>query len=383
MKKEFSGITVDPELLSVANITVEQVDALLGPDQSAWKIAPSPRLDDYREGKRHLHIDCKRGELFHLCASLDTRYICCSTHVAAHVSNCPFECTYCFLQNYLTDTTLTLVANVQAVLHEIEAGIRQQPWRLFRIGTWELGDSLGTGPIATSARRLVEGFSGFPNALLKLRTKGALVEPLLDADHGGRTVISWTVNPDEFISREEIGTAPLSRRIRAMKQAAEAGYLIGLHFDPMVQFDGWQEAYKRCVQQIFETISPKDVCWISIGALRFNPEMKRKIEINYPRSRITAQEMVLGDDNKLRYVRPVRVEMYRHLIGCLIEAGAGCCLIYLCMERPNVWQAVFEDPPLSIGELDYRFAVSLKRRFPGLDLPDPVLDRYLTAAEGV
>ena len=374
------SVTIEPSLKDESGHLDERLLSAL-PVETVLEEGPSPKLSDYRQGKRHLHLDMKRGRLFHICASLDPRYICCSTHVVAHVSNCPFECTYCFLQNYLTDTTLTLVADTDALLQEIEQAVASQPWRLFRIGTWELGDSLGNRVICQGARRLVEGFARLDNAVLKLRTKGALVEPLLDADHGGRSVISWTVNPRQVIGSEEIATAPLEERIRAMRLAADAGYMIGLHFDPMLLFDGWQDAYRELVFEIFDRLDPSRVCWISMGSLRFNPEMKRKIETNYPRSRITAQEMVLGDDNKLRYVRYQRVEMYRHLLMCLDEAGAGECFTYLCMERSNVWRALFSDPPGSIGELDYRFAEALRRRFPHLKLKAPDLQKYFEAAE--
>ncbi len=372
------AVTIEPGLERLEGAVAEYLEGAL--DRVPARTGPSPKLSDYRAGKCHLHLDIKRGRLFHVCASLDPRYVCCSTHVVAHVSNCPFECTYCFLQNYLTDTTLTLIADTDAILEEVRQETGRQPWRLFRVGTWELGDSLGNRAICAGARRLVEGFGSMKNAILKLRTKGALVEPLLDADHKGRTVISWTVNPRQVIRREEIGTAPLEDRIKAMASAAEAGYLIGLHFDPMLLFEGWRRAYRELVQEIFASLDPGSVCWISMGSLRFNPEMKRKIETNYPTTAITAQEMLLGDDNKLRYVRYKRVEMYRHLLACLKEAGAGRCFTYLCMERPNVWKALFDDPPGSIGELDCRFALSLKERFPHLNVPAPELQRYVQAA---
>ncbi len=372
-----TGISIEPDLGHEIGIELPLTGTV------AIEKASSPKIKDYRAGKRHLHLDIKRGNLFHLCASLDPRYICCSTHVVAHVSNCPFECTYCFLQNYLTDATLTLVADTDAILKEVRQMIRQQPWRTFRVGTWELGDSLGNEFICMSAKRLVEGFSALGNAVLKLRTKGALVEPLLHADHKGRTVISWTVNPPQVVAMEEIGTASIEKRITAMAKAADAGYMIGLHFDPMLLFDGWKNAYKDLVQEIFSRIRTSQVCWISLGSLRFNPEMKKKIELNYPRSRITAQEMVLGDDNKFRYVRHVRVGMYRHLLRCLKDVGADRCLIYLCMERINVWRSLFKRPPETIGELDFMFARSLSERFPSLGLPEPELDLYLKAADSI
>ena len=339
--------------------------------------ANSPKLSDYRQGKRHLFVAPKKGRLFHICASLDTRYICCSTHVISHISNCPFECTYCFLQNYLTDTTLTLVADTKAIIQEIKEKTSLQPWRLFRIGTWELGDSLAVSPLNNLAIELVKEFTKLDNCILKLRTKGSAVEPLLDIEHKGKTVISWTVNPPEIIKREEIGTATLDKRLRAMEKAAKAGYPIGLHFDPMILFKGWEAAYLKLVKAIFTAIQPKDVIWISIGSLRFNPEMKKKIENNYPSSRITAQEMILGDDNKFRYPRPIREEMYRLLLSFLLDAGAGECFTYLCMERWNVWERVFGRCPKSIGHLDYLMAKAVHNRFPKSAPVKPQKEHYL------
>ena len=357
--------------------TVKDSLQSLLPRNLSCEIGESPKLSDYRQGKKHLYIGPKKGRMFHICASLDTRYVCCGTHVISHISNCPFECTYCFLQNYLTDTTLSVVADTKAIMDEIRQETARQTWRLFRIGTWELGDSIGVYPLNLFATELIEYFKDMDNCILKLRTKSAAVEPLLHADHGGRTVISWTVNPSEVIRKEEIGTATLHERIAAMKKVAKAGYKIGLHFDPMILFRGWERAYATIVNDIFSAITPEDVIWISIGSLRFNPEMKTKMENNYPRSRITAQEMLLGDDNKYRYLRPIRVKMYRFLLKELHKAGAGECFTYLCMERWNVWREVFGKSPKSIGHLDYLMARSVWKRFPWICPEEPDKDKYM------
>jgi spore photoproduct lyase len=345
------------------------------------RVTDAPPVTEYREGKRRLHITGMRGELFHICSSLDARYICCSTHVFAPVSNCPFECTYCFLQNYLTNGTTLLLGDTGAVMAEIEEKTALEPWRFFRIGTWELGDSIAVPPVTDVAAGLVKRFSRMPNALLKLRTKGRIVEPLLDIDHRGRTVISWTVNPEEVISREEAGTASMAGRIEAMKRASDAGYPVGLHFDPMIWFPGWEDAYNRLVDAIYNVMRPEDIIWISIGSLRFNPEMKMTMENNYPASRITSAEMVLGDDNKYRYVRPLRAWMYRHLLERLEQHGACSSFVYLCMERWNMWDDLFDDYPESIGELDFRMTHYLYRRYPGLVHCRPERELYLKAGK--
>ena len=118
-----------------------------------------------------------------------------------------------------------------------------------------------------------------------------------------------------------------------MKKVVASGYLVGLHFDPMILHENWEDNYWELVQHIFEVVPPKQIAWISIGSLRFNPEMKKTMEINFPNTELTHQEMVLGSDGKVRYVKPLRVEMYTHLYKALTHFGGDSLLIYFCMER--------------------------------------------------
>jgi spore photoproduct lyase len=334
-----------------------------------------PRTNRYRHGKRRLHLTSKRGEAFDYCASMDPRYICCRIHVLRALSNCPCECSYCFLQNYLTDATTWVVSDTPALLEEVERKMAREPWRFFRVGTWELGDSLALEPLLGTAAELVVAFARKPNALLDLRTKTDFVDGLLELDHGGRTVVSWTMNPESVVKSEELRTASVARRLDAMARVARAGYPVGVHFDPVIVHEGWEGAYNDLVERIFRAVPAARIPWISVGSLRFNPEMKKKIEENYPRSRITSAEMVPGDDGKMRYVKPLRLALYRHLYRAIRQRAPEDVFVYLCMERPDVWKRVFGRHPRSGGHLDYLLTESLYRRYPGLvhERPDRAL----------
>lgn len=339
------------------------------------QLSRPPRVQDYRSGKTHLHVQAKRGATFHACASLDDRYLCCNVQVLAAVSNCPYECSYCFLQNYLTDPTLSVVGDTAALLQEIREKSARQPWRFYRIGTWELGDSLALEPLVGTAAELVTAFSKQPNALLELRTKSAHVDTLLNLPHGGRTVVSWTLNPAPVIRCEEYRTASLGERLEAMAKAADAGYLIAVHFDPMIYYPDWETGYEDLVRDVFRAVPAERMTWISMGSLRFNPEMKKVMEDHYPGSRATHAEMVLGDDGKVRYIKPLRLAMYHKLYEALWRHGDPLIFVYLCMERWDVWQRIFGRSPQSIGHLDYLMTRSLYQRFPGLVHQEP--DRAL------
>ena len=323
----------------------------------------SSRTLDFKEGKKEVASVPKKGEAMGACATFNEKYICCRVNVLRSVHNCPFECTYCFLQNYLNDGMTKVVSDVDALISEVRSKITAEPGRLFRIGTWELGDSLALEGETGQAASLIKQFSGLGNAVLELKTKSDCVDNILRVEHKGKTVVSWSLNTEYVTGAEELGTAPLKRRLEAMRKVVDTGYLIGLHFDPMILHDRWERGYGSLVRRVFETIPPERVAWISIGSLRFNPEMKKKIENNYPESRLTCTEMVLGDDAKMRYVKPVRVEMYRTLYGEIIKYISKDNLVYLCMERWDVWDKVFGYHPESIGHLDYLFARSLHERY--------------------
>ncbi|MCP4043754.1 MAG: hypothetical protein GY731_17655 [Gammaproteobacteria bacterium] len=325
-----------------------------------------PPAGHYRAGKGHLAITAKRGKSFHLCSSLHPDYICCKVHVLQALSNCPYDCSYCFLQNYLTDTTTRVVGDTAALLAEIETKTKQEPGRFLRVGTWELGDSLALEPLTGTAAELVRAFAHMPYAILELKTKSNLVDGLLELPHAGRTVVSWTLNPQAVIRTEELHTASLEQRLEAMGRVVEAGYPVAVHFDPMILHRGWEENYTDLVRRLFEAVPANRVAWISMGSLRFNPEMKKIMEDNFPGSRITSAEMVLGDDGKVRYIKPLRLAMYHRLYRAIRDYGGDEICVYLCMERWDIWQRIFGERPESTAHLDFLITESLFNRFPGM-----------------
>jgi len=333
-------------------------------------------MNTFREGKKTVLEVPKRGKALGRCATLNSKYLCCNVHVLRSVHNCPFECSYCFLQNYLNDGTTKIVDDTQALMDEVKTKIHNEPSKLFRIGTWELGDSLALDLKTGQAAKLIMKFTRLKNAVLELKTKSDCIDQILDIKHRQNTIVSWSLNTDYVISSEESGTASLDRRIASIHKIIDSGYLIGLHFDPMIYHDGWEDGYRTLVQEVFRAVPAERVAWISIGSLRFNSEMKKKIENNYPDSRLTSAEMVLGDDSKVRYVKPLRVRMYKLLNEELNKHISQTNLVYLCMERWDVWDKVLGYHPESIGHLDYIFARSLYERY-GIGAAPPEIKHYI------
>ena len=365
------------------SIDKEAVATRLGDQFAEAEIVDgAPRMRLRKESRSHLHVSKKVGESMHRCASLNPEYICCNTRVLRFLSNCPFDCSYCFLQSYLTNGATIAVADVPALMEEVRRKISAEPKRFFRIGTWELADSLALEQRLGTASELIESFSEIGNAVLEHRTKSDDIGPILGLKHRGRTIVSWSLNPSEVIEKEERGTAGLEQRLAAMTQIVSAGYLTAVHFDPMIMYEGWEEGYEELAEAVFSAVPAERIAWISIGALRFNPEIKDRIERDFPDTRITASEMILGPDGKVRYAKPLRLAMFRRLYDAILKYCGKDPLVYLCMERPDVWERILGSSPRSIGHLDYLFAKSLFDRFPGLVRQQPALELYERASTG-
>jgi spore photoproduct lyase len=315
----------------------------------------APPAASVRDGKRRLLLQRHAGTFLRHCPAGTAGLVCCSYLVVNLASNCPMDCSYCFLQDYLAGNgQLKAFTNVEDALREIDAVLRARPDRSFRIGTGELADSLALDPLTGLSRLLVPFFARHRNATLELKTKTDCVDELLDLDPAGRVVVSWSVNAAVLVAREEAGTASLEERVAAAQRVQGAGYRIGLHFDPLIEFDGWEAGYGAAVETIFSAIDPSAVAWVSLGSLRVSRSLRRAIRARGLPQPVLGSELVEGADGKARVWRGLRLRMYALLVERL-RAVDPHLPIYLCMEPASIWSRVMGEVP-SDRELGMRLA---------------------------
>jgi DNA repair photolyase len=260
-------------------------------------------------------------------------------------SNCPFDCSYCFLQDYLTNNPAVKVfTNVADGLAEVAAVLRAHPERTFRIGTGELADSLALDHLTDLSCELVPFFADHANALLELKTKSDCIDNLLRLDPKDRVVVSWSVNAPAILAAEEAGTIPLEDRIAAAARVQGAGYKVGFHFDPLIAHDGWEDGYREAIDLIFRRLDTRRVAWVSLGSLRMTPRLKAAIKARPLRGQLLSSELVPGADGKERVWRGLRVKMYRRMLQWLRQVDDRMPL-YICMEPAGVWEKVFGEAP--------------------------------------
>lgn len=312
--------------------------------------------DDFAAAKRQLVLAVHRGSFLGHCPAGTRGLRCCNYLMMSFATNCPMDCGYCFLQEYLAENPpLTAYVNPEAALAELAAVLDRHTGRRFRIGTGELADSLALDPLTDLSADLVPFFAARPNALLELKTKTDAVDGLLALDPKDRVVVSWSLAPAAVVAIAEAGTATIAARLAAARRVVAAGYKVGIHFDPMIEHAGWEEGYRDLVAAVAAALPPARVAWVSMGALRFSSGLRAVVRRRFPGSRLLAGEQVPGPDGKWRDFRPLRVDMYRR-IRSFVEAALPDVPLYICMETPEVWERVFDVPPPGERALGARLA---------------------------
>lgn len=309
------------------------------------------RLGEDRENEKGkaLEIVKFRGRFVKPCPG--TRfYNCCGYQILNFGIQCSLGCTYCILQAYFPNANLRLFANLDDLIQELEDRLRTSLRQVHRIGTGEFTDSLLLDPLTRLSELLVPFFAKQPNAVLELKTKTAQVDLLERLDHGGRTIVAWSLNPPEVIANEEGASSSLEERLEAARRCQEWGYRLAFHLDPLLAYPEWKEGYAKVVDRLFSIVDPRGVAWISLGTLRFMSSLKPIIREFHPSSRILDEEFIRGLDGKLRYFRDLRVEMYNYLKDLLLAVHKDL-FIYLCMESDDVWREAFGFTPAELGGL--------------------------------
>jgi spore photoproduct lyase len=307
--------------------------------------------------KKRLFLIRHKGEFLKKCPGSEGQ-VCCNYFVINFASNCPMDCSYCYLQEYLADNPkLKVFSNVDDLLNESDELLSKHRRFFFRIGTGEITDSLALDPYIGFAREVIPFFADQPNALLELKTKSDCIDGLLGLDAKDRVVVSWSMNPQQVIDLDEHETASLSERLVAARRCQNAGYRLGFHFDPIVEYPNWEVDYQQMLDQVFSSVDWRRIAWLSMGVLRATPGLKRIMRDRFPSTQLLSGEQVRCPDGKLRYFQPLRVDMYRRMLGW-IRRAAPTAKVYLCMESREVWEQVFGFAPSCEKELGNQMASS-------------------------
>jgi spore photoproduct lyase len=253
---------------------------------------------------------------------------------------CPYGCTYCYLAGtpgVKFSPSVKIFTNIDEVLKGIDKHARNiaKPTAFYH---GKLQDGLALDPLTGYSRRLIPFFADHSFARQILLTKSADVENLLDLDHHGHTILSWTLQPPEISEQFELATPPIAQRLRAMKQCANAGYPIRAVLMPLIPVPDWLDQYVNFLEQLLSDIP---IQRLTIGAICSYQGAYRLMNHKLGSANAIAENMERNRsaDGRMRYPEKLREKAYRHLL----QAAKRFCPdmeVGLCLETRGVFESL-------------------------------------------
>ncbi len=310
----------------------------------------------FDHSKKNILITAFKGQFFKRCpGSNGSGLACCNYYVLNLGLQCDMNCSYCYLQSFINTSMLTIYSNIDDAISELKNMYAENPNKAVRVGTGETIDSLSLDPLTLYSEKLIQAFNEMPNWKLEFKTKSRFIEQFIHLQHAKNIVVSWSINPEEIILREEHGTASLEERLSAAEKAASHSFQVSFHIDPMIWHPNWKQNYIDLADQIHQRFQPSQVLSISVGALRFQPEQRHMMRERFGmKSYVTQAETFKGHDGKLRYDLDLRNEMFDALISRFRILDPRW-RVFLCMESPETWVSNFSAHPMRVDGLKELF----------------------------
>jgi spore photoproduct lyase len=294
-------------------------------------------------GKKTLLITQQRGVFVKPCPCTP-EYVGCNYFIINTDLNCPLDCTYCILQNYLDNPLITVHVNTEHLWRQMDIFLSRHRHHIIRIGTGELGDSLALDHLTDRSVEMISYFKEKRNVLFELKTKTTNISNVLETPPSENIVIAWSLNSEKIAQEEEEGAPSIAERLEAASSVIKGGYRVAFHFDPIFRYPGWEEDYAQVVDGMLTKIETQKIAWISLGSLRFPPPLKDVISKRFPQSRILYEELIRGKDGKFRYFKPLRIQLYESFVKFL-GRKANEIPVYFCMESGEVWKKILKKEP--------------------------------------
>lgn len=255
--------------------------------------------------------------------------------------NCPFHCEYCYLYaNSAGVRPAVCYTDLSPVFRAISDLRRRHSALTFNFG--EDSDSLALEHLSGTAAELIRYF-GRQGSTLELRTKAPFLPQVARQPHNGNTIIGVSLTPASLAARYEHGSATLPERLDALRRYGNAGFHLGLKFEPGLLVPDWRGLYAGLVHELSEGLRDVAPHHASLGCLRYRPELKAAIGLSFPKNDLLIAADAEYLPNRFSYPLDWRLAFYEFMIRELRQVWPSLP-IYLSMENSDVCERLDATP---------------------------------------
>lgn len=225
------------------------------------------------------------------------------------MTNCPGNCEYCYLFSTQGKRPYVRVyVNTEDIFDAIDKHIEERLPEITVFEAASTGDPLSVEHITGTLRETIEYFGRLEKGRLRVVSKFANVDTILDAKHNKKTRFRFSVNSKYVIDSFEHNTDSLERRLEAAKKIGRAEYPLGFIIAPIIRHDNWKKEYGELFEKLYSHIyfaSNQDITFELIQH-RFTTAAKKVILKRFPNTKLDMNEeerkKKYGKYGRLKYV---------------------------------------------------------------------------------
>ncbi len=190
--------------------------------------------------------------------------------IAASNSNgCLSSCQYCYVARRKgASNPLTVFVNVEEIAgsirkHQKKLGAKTEPNQCDdKFWTYDIGcnaDLSADTYVCDNPGFLIKEFTTMEFAKATFATKTVRDDYWLSIDPKGKTRLRYSLMPQPIARYVDIGTSPISDRIKSANNLVDAGYEVHFSFAPIIVYDGekWKADWLELFKEIDDTLSAK------------------------------------------------------------------------------------------------------------------------------
>lgn len=287
------------------------------------------------EQKFNFKTETKEGFGLGLCPVASQKTRCCNLMTLDAVQSCGFDCSYCSIQSFYNQNTITFDSSFRDKLKNLNLDKN----KTYHIGTGQASDSLLWGNREGILDALFDFAKENPNVILEFKTKSDNIKYLVENDVPKNILCTWSLNTPTIIENEEHLTASLDKRLNAARKVADKGVKVGFHFHPIVEYENYLNEYRDVYERLLKEFKTDEVALLSFGTLTFIKPVIKQLRKREFRSKIT-QMPFENASGKNSYPNETKVEMFKHAYDSF-KPWHNEVFFYLCMEEHEMWSKVF------------------------------------------
>ena len=291
-----------------------------------------------KEQKYTFKAVAKDGFGLGLCPVASEKTRCCNLLTLDAVESCGFDCSYCSIQSFYNQNTITFDSNFAQKLKNLNL----EKNKTYHIGTGQSSDSLMWGNREGILDALFKFANDNPNVILEFKTKSDNISYFLENDVPKNILCTYSLNTPTIIQNEEHLTASLQKRIDSARKLADKGVKVGFHFHPIVEYENYIVEYKEVYKKLLNTFEKSEVALVSFGTLTFIKPVIKQLRGREFTSKITQMPME-NANGKSSYPESTKVEMFKSAYESFSpwQNTDDKVFFYLCMEEHQMWQKTF------------------------------------------